>query len=78
MERNGPTALQLAATGSAWLVFIFPLFPGGCFVDGPVGQDHVGQGEGVQHSKYFVDVLYGGCPLSVSLLIDRKDRQLAG
>ena len=27
MERNGPTALLLAATGSAWLVFIFPPFP---------------------------------------------------
>ena len=34
MERNWPTAQLLAATGSAWLVFIFPLFPGGHFVWG--------------------------------------------
>ena len=41
MERNWPTAQLLAATGSAWLVFIFPLFPGGRFVDGPGrGPDH--------------------------------------
>ena len=38
MERNWPTALLLAATGSAWLVFIFPSFSGrgrGRFIDEP-------------------------------------------
>ena len=35
MKKNRPTALLLAETGSAWLVFIFPSFSGGRFVDGP-------------------------------------------
>ena len=36
MVRNWPTALLLAATGSAWLVFIFPTFLGGVLLTDPV------------------------------------------